>query len=197
MTEQEGKDFVLTRCPPLPDKPRQGVSADRLALEKQVADMLPPELVEWLPRATSAAPDERGSIESFNNLGGMVSFFGSDGLLDRISPPSVIEGVRKWLKSWLGRRWLPIASDGCGDYFLLIEHVPGRRIVVFWDQRNNCDEYDYVYASSLWHFLAGALSKPHEQWPCNRWATLAFDPDMGELKGVRFGWSGSTPDDRG
>src|SRR5262249_22526030 len=143
------------RCPPLPEgKPRHGVSADRLSLEKQVADIVPPELLEWLPRATKAIPDEQGSVESFNDFGQMVRFFNSGSQLERISPPSVVEGVGRWMQIWLDGRWLPIAGDGCGDYFLLIELTPGKWIVVFWDQSNDYNQYDYVYSSNLWHFLA-------------------------------------------
>jgi hypothetical protein len=189
MTEHDAREFVLSRCP-LPsrtEKPRRVVPEGILALEGRLAGMLPPELMEWLPRAGSAAPDDAGSVESFNTFEMMMDFFRTS-LLERISPPAIVEGVRKWMEDWLERRWLPIAGDGCGDYILLVEHSPGRRIVVFWDQSNGYDEYDYVYASNLWHFLAGALKEPHEDWPFKREATLAFDPGMGELKGVRFGW---------
>jgi hypothetical protein len=194
VTEQEARDFVLTTCPPLPErqeKPQRRLPAYRFTLEKQLTDILPPELLEWLPRATKAIPDERGSIESFNDYGAIVSYFSTGGLAARISSPDIAESIVKHMEGWLERRWLPIASDGCGDYFLLIEHSPGRRIVVFWDQSNDYDEYDYVYASNLWHFLAGALSKPRGKWPFKEKSTLAFDPGMGDLKGVRFGWSDS------
>jgi hypothetical protein len=190
MTEPDAREFVLSRCTRFEESqvPRRGVSAERLALEKQVAEILPPELVEWLPYATKAAPDERGSIEHFNNFGGLVSFFSSGSHLNRICPPSIITAVKKWKQDWLHRGWLPIAGDGCGDYCLLIEHAPGKRIVVFWDQSNSTDEYDYVYASSLWHFLAGALQRPRGRWPFFRKNTMQFDPGMGELVGVRFAW---------
>src|SRR5689334_20086797 len=100
MTEQEAKDFVLKRCPlPAPSsKPLHDVPENILALEKRLSDTLPTELLEWLPRAPDAQPDEGGSVEAFNSFQMMVDFLRPHARI-HVSP-EIDQSVTRWMKGW-------------------------------------------------------------------------------------------------
>lgn len=62
---------------------------------------------------------------------------------------------------WVQKNWIPIASDGCGNLYILgqikpeIKEIP----VFFMDMISSAPEPDYVVASDLWHFLKFVFMK--------------------------------------
>ncbi|MFI5713381.1 SMI1/KNR4 family protein [Kribbella sp. NPDC051620] len=100
------------------------------------------------------------------------------------------------LPGWRERRWLPVAGDGCGDYYVLDasqSHYPGDAI--FFVDQSDYDALDYAVASDLPTFLRQHLlclldpdpeldSTP--RWPFDRAITLAVDPRLAELRTPRL-----------
>lgn len=84
---------------------------------------------------------------------------------------------------WRSRGWIPIADDGCGDYFLLGQPFQGgpSDAVMFWDQATPAEAgIDYVISSDLWTFIVGVLELRGgpTNWPFNDTHLLEFDPQM-------------------
>lgn len=160
-----------------------------LACQERLGFLFPSELVEWLHHCNGAALAVDPPI--FHGVPATPARYrGIEGHIDY--------GVAN---TWRESRWLPIADDQCGDYYLLIpSKVLNRSIVVFWDQA--CDgenAFDSVAASSLWHFLAGVLDPDHAGhdagdgpgWPFDPERTLEFDPDLHALTDLPMPWDDS------
>ena len=56
---------------------------------------------------------------------------------------------------WIQKNWIPIASDGCGNMYILGKIKPdiAETPVFFVDMISSAPEPDYVVASNLWYFL--------------------------------------------
>jgi hypothetical protein len=83
------------------------------------------------------------------------------------------------LAGWRARGWIPIAGDGCSDYYVLIGNVELAGYVGLVDQ-SDLDEIDFIVASDLWRFLRFLLLKETGDrcWPFDQQAVLAADPAM-------------------
>jgi cell wall assembly regulator SMI1 len=147
------------------------------AFEARTGLMVPEELREWLrfsngPRLGAGGIFGIGTPDDFDDI-------------EARSPPG-----------WLDKRWIPIASDGCGSYFVLAtrpEDGPGHP-VYFLDHECQVDENQwnatYVCASDLWHFLRFYLREDlgDESWPFDRGKVLADDPALAHFIGVPRPW---------
>ncbi|GMV24975.1 MAG: hypothetical protein AMXMBFR58_10060 [Phycisphaerae bacterium] len=100
-------------------------------------------------------------------------------------------------QEWRTQRWIPFADDGCGQTFLLVPcKALNRSVVCFHEGTSGAEEIEYVVASSLWHFLVGALSErvsggeedSADSWPFDRKSTLVLDPDLKRVRGFQFPW---------
>ncbi len=83
---------------------------------------------------------------------------------------------------WLTKGWIPIASDGCGDYYVIATHPdwgPGSP-VLFLDKAKELLAPEYLVASDLWHFLRFYLAKElgERGWPFTRDMVLSVDPGL-------------------
>lgn len=58
---------------------------------------------------------------------------------------------------WLQKYWLPIAGDGCGNYYVLVLDPgnPESCPIFFIDHEVDYDELSSQAALDLWHFLYG------------------------------------------
>lgn len=93
---------------------------------------------------------------------------------------------------WLRKGWIPIASDGCGGYFVVATRASNGlgNPIFFVAPSRSIEEPDYVAASDLWHFLRFYLG--HEfgerDWPHNRDFVLAKDPELVRYTAVLKAW---------
>ena len=100
---------------------------------------------------------------------------------------------------WLARKWIPIAGDGCGNYYLLVasgEFGPGHPIV-FVDTMAVALTMprigaSFVVASDLWIFLEGLLQ--HEidaevDWMFDQSKVIARDPAILDVVHVAMPWN--------
>ena len=54
---------------------------------------------------------------------------------------------------WVERNWIPVASDGCGNYFVIVSLSEHDHPICFVDHEIGYDTIDYVAASSLEIFV--------------------------------------------
>ncbi len=151
--------------------------------ETEYGSKLPAELAEWVNMYNGATVNP-GGIYGLNDI---LSLYKS------VNP------------SWLAKGWIPIASDGCGDYYVLDTNIfiptSGTHPVYFVDQ-SNYDKPAYVVASGLWRFLKFLLDReildqalspevrmdataqnPESHWPFNKAHVLQVDPEMVDYQG--------------
>jgi cell wall assembly regulator SMI1 len=105
-----------------------------------------------------------------------------------------VEGLFGLFPLWKDRAWIPLANDGCGNFYLLaarndfgIGHP-----VFFVDSASDPNLPAYIVASDMDHFLTGVLVRelegPFAGWPFDRDAMLEFDPQMAKYRGLPFPW---------
>jgi hypothetical protein len=61
-----------------------------------------------------------------------------------------------WHPNWWTNNWIPVASDGCGDTYVLAggEMIPSSKThPVFFIDQSDVDQPAYVVASGFWKFL--------------------------------------------
>ncbi|MEO7299408.1 MAG: SMI1/KNR4 family protein [Verrucomicrobiota bacterium] len=118
-----------------------------------------------------------------------------------------------YFPKWMGKGWLPVATDGCGDYYVLdtreIIQTSSTHPIYFVDQIDY-DRGNYIVASGLWEFLRFLLedeilsnenpidpstaewddslktwtnTNSKVYWPFNKNKVLEFDPDLAFYKG--------------
>lgn len=93
---------------------------------------------------------------------------------------------------WRVRGWLPIAGDGCGNYYLVATRNEfGRGEPVFFiDTMANRELPTYLVASDIWHFLRFFLLDDLKmtRWPFDAAEVVAADPDILRFKGAPLPW---------
>jgi cell wall assembly regulator SMI1 len=90
---------------------------------------------------------------------------------------------------WTERRWIPVASDGTGNYYVLdASHLPTDTDAVFFiDTMDDPDRLGYIVGSRLLPFLRFLLEKELERpgadgWPFDPDYVLARDPDLAKVR---------------
>lgn len=156
-------------------------AADVTAFERKHRLELPDELKGWL-RHCDGAPVSPGGIYP---------------LFSRSPDQASIDWYLESFPSWRDRGWIPIASDGCGDVFLLATRIraPGGTHPVFFLDQADFENPAYLVASGLWRFLYFLLKSElerdqgqHVSWPFDRDAVLTEDPDLAACSGMPFPW---------
>jgi cell wall assembly regulator SMI1 len=81
-----------------------------------------------------------------------------------------LESIYDLYPNWKAKRWIPVAGDGCGNYYVLVHGEHERTPVVFVDVMENSDEPAFVVASSLWQFLDFLFRKDlgMSRWPFDK-----------------------------
>jgi hypothetical protein len=190
VTQTEGDSLelevmrLLRVVRPLGDGPVRAapVSADdTLRFERKYDLDLPAELKAWLRRCDGAAV----------NPGGIYPLF------SRSSEEVSIDWYLTSYPEWRARGWLPVASDGCGDVYVLATSLGaphGTHPVFFLDQAD-WETPAYLVASGLWRFLFLLLKSEvlhangeRVYWPFDREAVLAEDPDLASCRGIPLPW---------
>jgi hypothetical protein len=142
---------------------------------------LPEELRSWLRRCNGASV----------NPGGLISLFGNE-------QGVCLDWYFKEYPAWKKTGWWPVASDGCGDLYILTSEIAipstGTHPVCFLDQ-SDFSQPQYAVASGLWKFLRFLLEKEvllaqgnENYWPWDKEVVLAVDPALAECRGVPLPW---------
>jgi hypothetical protein len=97
-----------------------------------------------------------------------------------------MEVILKIFPNWIGKGWIPVGGDGCGNYYVLAtrpEDGPGRPVFfieIIDDPVSPC----YVVASSLFNFLMSYFKRDLgiRGWPCDPDKVLTEDPALSEYQ---------------
>jgi hypothetical protein len=139
--------------------------------------LIPPELREWL---------------HFTN-GPCIGPGGVYGIRPRREHLDM-EGVYEFLPEFKQNHWLPLGTDGCGNYYVLaLASEPSElRPVYFIDasQDNGYKAPTYAVASESWHFLRFLFRSElgDHAWPFDSKTVLANDPELSRVKGAPMPW---------
>jgi cell wall assembly regulator SMI1 len=179
------KNAVRTHTP----LPAGASEADINAFELRTGLSVPPEMRDWLSMFNGP----------FVGRAGIFGIRPTDGRLD-------IETELERVPQWVEKGWIPLAEDGCGDYYVLDTRstVNGTRPVYFLDHEISRTEPDYIVASGLWPFLRFFLiddeidDVDEKYWPFDRERVLAEDPTLARYEGdVSFPWDEEEDQDAG
>ena len=141
-------------------------------LQGRLGFPLPPALVDWLRVCKGEAIGPGGVLGA------------------RPDRPSLdIATTMDEFVAWRLNRWIPIAGDGCGDHYVLIDDGKLAKCVGYVDQEN-FDVIRYVVASDLWLFLRFLLRSDagDRSWPFDRNEVLSADPGMGAVPSELLPW---------
>lgn len=172
---------LVGECERAPGEPLPaGATAKQLeGVEGRLGFKLPEELWAFLTRVNGPCVGPGG-------------LFGIDTARDYLNMERMLEVYPRWRM----RRWLPVASDGVGNYYVL---VCGRSPapVGFVDTMEDPYRISYIVASRYLLFVAGVLSRElgiWSSWPFEREAVLAEDSAMRRLErdGEPMPWSSDT-----
>jgi hypothetical protein len=159
------------------------------AIEKEIRDfevrtgiIVPIELRDWL-RFTNGARI---------GIGGTLGIH-THNVCDNI------ETQYEWRAAWRDLGWIPIASDNCGNYYVLAtceEDGPGHPVFFIDQQRQTASTQKptYICASDLWHFLEFYLRDElgESGWPHNKDRVLQDDPALGLYSRIPRPWEVET-----
>jgi hypothetical protein len=97
-----------------------------------------------------------------------------------------LESIYDLYPNWKAKRWVPVAGDGCGNYYVLVHGEYDSDPVVFVDVTENADEPAFVVASSLWHFLNFLFRKDlgRSHWPFDKAEVVSTDSKILETQFV-------------
>lgn len=104
--------------------------------------------------------------------------------------------------AWKQRGWFPLASDGCGNLYIMTARIvigpTGTHPVCFLDQ-NNFAKPSYAVASGVWIFVYLLLQDEllrergmRTFWPFDKQAVLAVDPPLAECRDIPLPWEVDT-----
>jgi cell wall assembly regulator SMI1 len=134
---------------------------------------LPPELRRWL---------------SFTNgpLIGPGGIFG----IETEGHSRNISDVLDLVPAFRKKNWLPIAGDGCGNYYVLASESKSLRPVYFINAYGGYDVAAYAVASELWLFLRFLFQYELgvKSWPFNEVFVTTHDPMILNVTGAPLPW---------
>lgn len=167
---------LVTQVPRPPEASEpSGATADQLnSLERSLQQPLPVELTAWLGKCN-----------------GVVA---GPGVLYGARPDNLtldIGVARASWPEWVARGWIPVASDGTGNAFVLQGASPPEPSPVYFvDCSEDPARLGYVAASSLDRFLVFLLERELGQggWPFDSSYVLERDPEISEAGGAPLPW---------
>src|SRR5579885_3673948 len=181
MSIEEEVLALVHRAPRAPeDAIPGGASLETIeAFEARLGRPIPSELRAWLLRCNCPPIGP----------GGLFGLCPENDYLD-------IEAHYRLHPLWREKGWIPVAGDGCGDYYVLdLNHrTRSGHPILFLDWENSiedvCDTTTYVVASSLWPFLRyillAELKSAYDLW--DEREALREDPGLADDVGVPRPW---------
>jgi cell wall assembly regulator SMI1 len=150
-----------------------GISDSEISLcEARLGILFPEKLREWLGYSNGPCVGP----------GGMM---GVKTVRDNLD----IEVILDLHPTWKEKGWLPVAGDGCGNYYVLVISNPKESPVAFVDTMEAESELAYVVASDFWRFLfflfRGDLRE--SRWPFDKVEFERMDPEIFHL-GLPLPW---------
>jgi hypothetical protein len=167
---------MLANVPRAPEQPPVGgASEDDIAdLVSRLGRSLPDDLLAWLRICRGEAIGPGG-------------VFGArpDG------PALDIQARLALYPSWDDHGWLPVAGDGCGNVYVLIERGRAAGAVGFIDVLADPIAIGYLVASDLWHFLRFLFARElgERGWPFQADAVLSIDPHLSRVPASLLPWT--------
>ena len=167
--------LTIVPRPPGTAIPGPASTGDLNAFRQSIGYEIPPDLRDWLNISNGPCVGPGG-------------LFGIGLLPKHLS----IDHHLSLYPEWGERRWLPIAGDGSGNYYLLAasEEFGGGHPIVFVEPIVDKFKPIYVAASNIWSFLDFLLRRELNQskWPFDQAEVLACDPDILTVVGVSLPW---------
>ena len=181
--EVEAVKDLLSKLPrpPKVSLPGGASDADIQAFSDRTGIKVPPPLAEWLKLCNGP-------------MVGPGGLFGIPPVRKHLS----IEYIYEIYPEWRAKAWIPLSSDGCGNYYILAsaqDFGPGWP-VLFIDTMEARDRPAYIVASGIWRFLVFLLEDEflHEKglfdtpWPFDRAEVTRRDPEIESFRGVPLPW---------
>lgn len=168
---------LLARIPRPPEaEPVIGATAEQVrALERRLHEKLPSTLREWLGFCN-------GVVAGPGNLLGAVT----------ASPELDIAYAQSLWLEWHEHGWLPVATDGTGNAYVMKAASSDRsEAVYFVDCSEDPGALAYVVASALPMFLIFLLEKElgESRWPFDEPYVTGRDPSMIAVSDAPAPWS--------
>ncbi len=182
-TEKIEALLELLARPDEPPRPAGASDAEIAALEDYLGTPLPADLRDWLRFSNGA-------------FIGTVPAFGAHSL----DAPLSIQRVLNRFPIWRDRRWIPVASDGCGNFYVIPtqgEYGDGFP-VLFVEAVIDHSVPQYIVASDFGHFLIGMMVdelNPLDDefteavWPFVEETVVRDDPEILKFHGVPLPWN--------
>jgi hypothetical protein len=147
VNDHEARRDVLRLLPAARRAPEQpfpgGVDDQELAdLERRLGASLPEALIDWL----------RVCKGEGICAGGVFGARADDQFLDMATYWAMFP-------QWRELGWLPVAGDGCGNYFVLVTRGEFAEQVAFIDTISGPDSVEGIADPSLWTFLRSLLMR--------------------------------------
>lgn len=152
------------------------------AAEQTIGLQFPAELREWL-----------------REVNGAGLFLGISGKYN------LVVALTRVYPDWIQRGWLPVATDGCGNDYVLITmgEYGNSRPVGFVDACSDPDEICYIVGSSLERFIEflaeneyvtsfcsdRLMSSNYESWPFSKNFVTSKDPEIMTLDNAPLPWT--------
>lgn len=154
--------------------------------ERRLGIRFPQALKQWLAVCN-------GAHTTFGDLYGVpTSTKGGRGTIEAIATMWNDAG-------WLQRGWIPIANDGCGNFYVIAyDHGTRDYAVAFIDTMENPQTLSYAVASSLLPFVAAFFLKdinleiPASKqviWPFDEYWVRENDPALFEVTVAALPWT--------
>jgi hypothetical protein len=159
--------IALARRVPMPPEYQLPAGASEHEIgtfETCVGLKVPSQLRAWLEKVNGA-------------MAGPGGLFGARGATDFLS----IEKYLKIFPAWRRLGWLPIASDGLGNYWVVVPGPDGSAgWVAFIDVHSDPEAIDYYAASTVFRFLGFLLNSElgEQGWPRTRQYVVEHDHGM-------------------
>lgn len=155
-------DELISQVPRAPDQPLPaGLTEDVVsAFEERIGFPIPPEQSELLRLSNGPCVGPGG-------------LFGVRPTLDFLD----IEHLYESYPGWREHGWVPVAGDGCGNYYVAVptgDDWP----VVFIDTMEDAQQPAFIVASGVLKFVIALLEKElgDTRWPFCEAAVTASDP---------------------
>jgi len=104
-----------------------------------------------------------------------------------------IETIYSMYPVWKDNGWIPVAGDGCGNYYLVVckgDYGDGEP-VIFIDSMEDSSTPFYIAASDTWIFLSFLLKKElgESNWPYSQEEVEGADPKILSFHCINLPWN--------
>lgn len=167
---------LLSKVPMPPEELPEGINDHECdVFEKRTGIRLPADLRDWLKLCNGPCAGPGG-------------FFGIRPWRSDLD----IEAILELYPEWEAKKWIPVAGDGCGNYYVMpTEQEFGPGFPVFFIEAEESRELpQYIAASDLGHFLIAILQRELniKGWPFDRDFVMQSDPEITRFHSVKLPW---------